>query len=85
MSPLRSAPAPMEYIRSKIVPGQLRPDGRMVTFWLIDGPDRVEADQDILFRGQGETRVYWTSTLKTSPPQSRIMRPVLRPAAPLPT
>lgn len=41
----------------KVVPGQLRPDGRMVTFWLIDGPDQVEADQDILFRGQGETRV----------------------------
>lgn len=41
----------------KIAPGQLRPDGRMVTFWLVDGPDRVEADQDILFRGHGETRV----------------------------
>jgi len=41
----------------KIAPGQLRPDGRMVTFWLVDGSDRVEADQDILFRGHGETRV----------------------------
>ena len=41
----------------KIAPGQLQPDGRMVTFWLVDGPDRVEADQDILFRGHGETRV----------------------------
>lgn len=41
----------------RIAPGQLRPEGRMVTFWLIDGLDRVEADQDILFRGHGETRV----------------------------
>ena len=43
--------------RVKIAPGQLRPDGRMITFWLVDGADRVEADQDILFRGHGETRV----------------------------
>ena len=41
----------------KVAPGQARPDGRMVTFWLIDGSDRVEADQDVLFRGHGETRV----------------------------
>ena len=41
----------------KIAPGKLRPDGRMITFWLVDGPDRVDADQDILFRGHGETRV----------------------------
>ena len=41
----------------KVAPGQLRPDGRMVTFWLIDGSDKVEADQDVLFRGNGETRV----------------------------
>ena len=41
----------------KVAPGQRRPDGRMVTFWLVDGSDRVEADQDILFRGHGETRL----------------------------
>lgn len=41
----------------KVEPGQSRPAGRMVTFWLIDDTERVEADQDVLFRGQGETRV----------------------------
>ena len=41
----------------KVEPGALRPAGRMVTFWLIRDADRVEADQDVLFRGQGETRV----------------------------
>ncbi len=41
----------------KVAPGQLRPDGRMVTFWLINGSERVEADQDVLFRGNGEIRV----------------------------
>ena len=41
----------------KIDPGQARPVGRMVTFWLIDDTGRVEADQDVLFRGQGETRI----------------------------
>ena len=41
----------------KVAPGQLRPDGRMVTFWLINDSDRVEADQDVLFRGDGEARV----------------------------
>ena len=43
--------------RVKVAPGQLRPDGRMVTFWLVDGSERVEADQDVLFRGNSETRV----------------------------
>lgn len=41
----------------KVEPGQSRPIGRMVTFWLLDDSGRVEADQDVLFRGQGETRV----------------------------
>ena len=41
----------------KVEPGQFRPAGRMVTFWLLNGSERVEADQDVLFRGQGETRV----------------------------
>ena len=41
----------------RVEPGQIRPDGRMVTFWLLDDSGRVEADQDVLFRGQGETRV----------------------------
>ncbi len=41
----------------KVDPGQLMPDGRMVTFWLMDGSERVEAHQDVLFRGNGETRV----------------------------
>ena len=41
----------------RVEPGQVRPAGRMVTFWLFDEADRVEADQDVLFRGQGETRV----------------------------
>ena len=41
----------------KVAPGQMRPAGRMVTFWLTNGAERVEADQDVLFRGQGETRV----------------------------
>lgn len=41
----------------KVDPGQLRPDGRMVTFWLVSGAERVEADQDVLFRGNGEVRV----------------------------
>lgn len=41
----------------KVEPGNARPVGRMVTFWLIEGDERVEADQDVLFRGQGEIRV----------------------------
>ena len=41
----------------KVEPGQSRPAGRMVTFWLLNDTDRIEADQDVLFRGQGETRV----------------------------
>ncbi len=41
----------------RVEPGQTRPIGRMVTFWLLDDSGRVEADQDVLFRGQGETRV----------------------------
>ena len=43
--------------RVKVAPGQAHPDGRMVTFWLIAGSERIEADQDVLFRGDGETRV----------------------------
>ena len=41
----------------KVEPGQLRPDGRMVTFWLTNGAQRVESNQDVLFQGLGETRV----------------------------
>lgn len=43
--------------RVKVAPGQSPPDGRMVTFWLVNGNERVESDQDVLFRGHGETRV----------------------------
>ena len=43
--------------RVKVEPGQILPTGRMVTFWLVDGDERVEADQDVLFRGEGEVRV----------------------------
>lgn len=43
--------------RVKVEPGQVRPDGRVVTFWLVNGEERVEADQDVLFRGNGEIRV----------------------------
>ena len=32
-----------------VLPGPLRPEGRMVTFWLVDGDQWVEADQDVLF------------------------------------
>ncbi len=41
----------------KVEPGQSRPAGRMVTFWLLNDTERIEADQDVLFRGEGETRV----------------------------
>lgn len=41
----------------KVEPGQFRPHGRMVTFWLVSDAERVEADQDVLFRGNGEVRV----------------------------
>ena len=43
--------------RVKIAPGQFLPEGRMVTFWLVNGSERVESAQDVLFRGNGETRV----------------------------
>ncbi len=43
--------------RVKVAPGQSPPDGRMVTFWLVSGSERVESAQDVLFRGDGETRV----------------------------
>ena len=51
----------------KVEPGQMRPDGRMVTFWLVDGQQRVGADQDVLFRGNGETRVL-DLNFETLPP-----------------
>ena len=41
----------------KVAPGQSPPDGRMVTFWLVNESERVESAQDVLFRGDGETRV----------------------------
>ena len=43
--------------RLKVAPGQSPPEGRMVTFWLVNGSERVESAQDVLFRGDGETRV----------------------------
>ena len=43
--------------RVKVAPGQSLPEGRMVTFWLVKGSERVESAQDVLFRGDGETRV----------------------------
>ena len=43
--------------RVKVAPGQSPPEGRMVTFWLVNDNERVESAQDVLFRGHGETRV----------------------------
>ena len=53
----------------KVNPGQIRPDGRMVTFWLVRDAERVEADQDVLFRGNGETRTL-DLNFKNLPPET---------------
>ncbi len=54
--------------RVKIEPGVALPEGRMVTFWLVNGSERVESAQDVLFRGDGEVRTL-DLNFDTLPPE----------------
>lgn len=56
--------------RVKVAPGQSSPEGRMVTFWLVNGNERIEAAQDVLFRGHGETRLLDISFERLPPEPS---------------
>lgn len=60
--------------RVKVAPGQSQPEGRMVTFWLVNGSERVESAQDVLFRGGGETRVL-DLNFESLPPEPVMAAP----------